>query len=54
MNTQEQMAAAGVPTLYLLTDHTSLYERYGWRFLCTAMGDGEEKSSRICIHEVQA
>lgn len=26
------MADAGVPTLYLITDHTSFYERYGWEF----------------------
>lgn len=28
------MARAGIPTLYLVTEHTSFYERYGWRFLC--------------------
>ncbi len=26
------MASLGVPTLYLLTDHDSFYERYGWQF----------------------
>ena len=26
------MASLGFPTLYLLTDHTSFYERYGWHF----------------------
>lgn len=36
------MADRGVKTLYLLTDHTSFYERYGWKFYCMAMGDGEE------------
>ena len=25
----------GIDTLYLVTDHTSFYERYGWQFLCT-------------------
>ena len=28
------MARRGVSTLYLVTDHTSFYERYGWEFLC--------------------
>lgn len=41
------MADLGVGTLYLLTDHDSFYERYGWSFYCTAMGDGEEESSRM-------
>ena len=37
----DDMAKKGITTLYLLTDHDSLYERYGWQFLCTAMGEGE-------------
>lgn len=44
------MAGLGVPTLYLLTDHTSFYERYGWEFLCTAQGDVEAQPSRIYAH----
>ena len=28
------MARLGCPTLYLVTEHTSFYERYGWQFLC--------------------
>lgn len=44
------MAAMGIHTLYLLTDHTSFYERYGWQFLCMAQGDGEEKPSRMYVH----
>lgn len=43
------MAGLGVGTLYLLTDHTSFYERYGWRFLCMAQGDGEDKPSRMYV-----
>ena len=46
----EDMAAMGVDTLYLLTDHTSFYERYGWQFLCMAQGDGEEKPSRMYVY----
>lgn len=43
------MADMGVDTLYLLTDHTSFYERYGWQFLCMAQGDGEKKPSRMYV-----
>ena len=28
------MKEQGIDTLYLVTDHTSFYERYGWSFLC--------------------
>ena len=44
------MAALGVDTLYLLTDHTAFYERYGWEFLCMAQGDGDAEPSRMYIH----
>ena len=27
------MAALGVATLYLITDHDGLYERLGWEFM---------------------
>lgn len=30
------MAALGTGTLYLITEHDSFYERYGWEYLCTA------------------
>lgn len=43
------MAGLGVDTLYLLTDHTSFYERYGWEFFCMAQGDGDERPSRMYI-----
>ena len=33
------MAARGVGTLYLITEHDSFYERYGWQYLCTAQPD---------------
>jgi len=47
----EEMRAKGVTPLYLLTDHTSFYERYGWEFLCMVQGDGEEEPSRMYIHK---
>ena len=43
------MKANGVDTLYLLTDHTSFYERYGWDFYCIIENDGE--TSRVYIHK---
>ena len=46
------MSARGVDTLYLLTDHDSFYERYGWRFLCMAQGDGEAEPSRLYVHRM--
>lgn len=45
------MKQKGVDTLYLLTDHDSFYERYGWIYLCQARGEGEEKLSRIYMHQ---
>lgn len=44
------MEARGVDTLYLLTDHTGFYERYGWEFLCPVTADGEERPSRMYVH----
>lgn len=46
----EDMAGMGVDTLYLLTDHTSFYERYGWTFFCMAQGDGEAEPARMYVH----
>ena len=47
----EDMKNKGIDTLYLLTDHDSFYERYGWEYFCEAYGDGEEKPSRVYIHK---
>ena len=44
------MQKNGINTLYLVTDHTSFYERYGWEFLCMVQGDGEPEMSRMYIH----
>ena len=48
--TVEDQRAQGVSPIYLLTDHTGFYERYGWEFFCLAQGDGEEESARLYIH----
>ena len=38
------MREKGINTLYLITDHTSFYERYGWEFLCFV----EEEEGGLC------
>ena len=48
----EDMKSKGIKTLYLVTDHTSFYERYGWEFLCMVQGDGEEEMTRMYIHTI--
>ncbi len=47
----EDMRAKGITPLYLVTDHTGFYERYGWEFLCLVQGDGEPYKSRLYIHK---
>ena len=38
----EDLKKAGFKRVYLLTDHDSFYERYGWHFLCDVKGnDGD-------------
>lgn len=38
----EDMAAAGIDTVYLVTEHDSFYERYGWKFIGMVKEDGGE------------
>lgn len=44
------MKARGIGTLYLVTDHTAFYQRYGWEFLCMVQGDGEAEMTGMYIH----
>ena len=49
------MAGFGIDTLYLITDHTSFYERYGWEFLCMVREEGEEEELgmiRMYVHKM--
>lgn len=46
----EDMKAKGITPIYLVTDHTAFYERYGWEFLCMVQGDGEPHMSRMYMH----
>lgn len=46
----EDLRAKGITPVYLVTDHTGFYERYGWEFLCMVQGDGEPDLTRMYIH----
>ncbi len=45
------MKAMGIETLYLITEHTSFYEKYGWKFLCMVEEEDEPKQIRMYVHE---
>jgi hypothetical protein len=44
------MAGFGIGTLYLITEHTSFFEKYGWRFLCMVQEEGTRKPIRMYRH----
>lgn len=44
------LRSKGISPVYLITDHTSFYERYGWEFLCMVQGEGEPHMTRMYIH----
>ena len=46
----EDLRSKGITPVYLVTDHTGFYERYGWEFLCMVQGDGEPDMTRMYIH----
>ncbi len=46
----DDLRSKGITPLYLVTDHTGFYERYGWEFFCMVHGDGEPELSRMYIH----
>ena len=45
----EDLRSKGISPLYLVTDHTGFYERYGWEFLCMVQGSDPEPS-RMYVH----
>ena len=47
----EDQRAHGISPLYLVTDHTGFYERYGWEFYCMAQGDDEPEQTRLYVHK---
>ena len=46
----KDMKSKGITPIYLITDHTNFYEKYGWKFLCMVQ---EEEGSliRMYIHK---
>ena len=48
----DDMRSKGISPLYLVTDHTGFYERYGWEFYCMVQGEGEEDMSRMCFNSI--
>jgi len=46
----DDMKSKGVSPLYLITDHTGFYERYGWEFFCMVQPDDEPEPARFYIH----
>lgn len=46
----DDMADLGISVLYLITDHDSLYEKYGWQFLCMVQGDHDVEQTRLYEH----
>ncbi len=46
----EDLRTKSISPVYLLTNHTGFYERYGWDFLCLVQGDGEPYKSRMYVH----
>ena len=47
----EDLRSKGITPVYLVTDHTGFYERYGWEFLCMVQGDDEPEMTRMYIHK---
>lgn len=46
----DDLKAKGITPIYLITDHTNFYERYGWEFLCMVQGDHEPDMTRMYVH----
>lgn len=43
------LKSKGITPVYLITDHTSFYERYGWEFFCMVQNDDDGHMSRMYI-----
>ena len=46
----EDCRQKGISPIYLVTDHTNFYERYGWQFMCMVQDDNDNHISRLYIH----
>lgn len=48
----ERFRENGISTLYLVTEHTSFYERYGWEFYCMAQEEDSDHMTRVYRHSI--
>ena len=46
----KDMKSKGITPLYLVTDHTTFYERYGWELLCMVRDEDGPNLIRMYIH----
>ena len=46
----DDLKSKGITPVYLVTDHTGFYEKYGWEFLCMVQEDDEPDMMRMYIH----
>lgn len=47
----EDLKSKGISPVYLVTDHTGFYERYGWEYFCMVQCLGQDHKSRMYIHK---
>ncbi len=48
---RDDMENKGISPLYLITEHTSFYERYGWEFLCMVKEEDSDNMIRMYVHQ---
>lgn len=46
----EDLHHGGITPVYLITEHTAFYERYGWQFLCMAQPEDDPAPIRVYVH----
>lgn len=46
----EDLRSKGITPIYLITEHTSFYERYGWEFLCMVQTEDSAENMRMYLH----
>lgn len=47
----KDMETLDINTLYLITDHSSFYEKYNWHFLCMVQEENGTNMVRMYIHK---
>ena len=45
----DDLRSKGITPIYLVTDHTGFYERYGWEFLCMVRSEDKPEITRMYI-----